>query len=69
MESREATAAALQAASGAAFIPPYNHGAVMCGQGTMALEFMDQVRTEGGQRQGLTDGARRRNMPLCWIYR
>ena len=44
MEARESMAAALQERNGAAFIPPYNHGAVICGQGTMALELMEQVR-------------------------
>lgn len=53
MEAREAAAAALQAASGAAFIPPYNHGAVICGQGTMALELMEQVRCQGAQLPGV----------------
>ena len=39
-------AADLQTKTGATYIPPYNHADVICGQGTMALEFMDQVRKE-----------------------
>ena len=35
--------ARIQAVSGAAAIPPYNHVDVMAGQGTLALEFMEQA--------------------------
>lgn len=44
MDAREATCAAKQAETGASFVPPYNHGDVMSGQGTIALEFLQQVR-------------------------
>lgn len=43
MDAREATCAAKQAETGATFVPPYNHGAVMSGQGTIGLEFLQQV--------------------------
>ena len=43
MEAREAAVVTLQRESGAVLIPPYNYGAVMCGQGTIALELLDQV--------------------------
>lgn len=32
----------VQERTGAAFVPPYNDGAVMSGQGTIALEFLEQ---------------------------
>ncbi|GBG80957.1 hypothetical protein CBR_g31514 [Chara braunii] len=41
--SRERTAEAIVSQTGATFIPPYNHGAVISGQGTVALELLDQV--------------------------
>lgn len=40
---REATAGRIQADTGATLIPPYNHGPVICGQGTIGAEFMAQV--------------------------
>ena len=43
MERREAAVAELQRESGATLIPPYNYGPVMCGQGTIALEMLQQV--------------------------
>ena len=42
-ESREATAEAAQERTGGTVIPPYDHPAVMAGQGTVALEFLEQV--------------------------
>jgi len=33
----------VQAATGATFIPPYNHPSIIAGQGTIALEFLEQV--------------------------
>lgn len=44
MDAREATVAEVQAATGAVFIPPYNDGAVISGQGTIALELLQQVK-------------------------
>lgn len=43
MEARESTAAEVQAQTGATFIPPYNYGPTICGQGTMTLEFLQQA--------------------------
>ena len=43
MEAREAACAALQRDTGATFIPPFNSAAVICGQGTIGLELMQQV--------------------------
>ncbi|PSC71128.1 serine racemase [Micractinium conductrix] len=43
IDAREAACAQVQAASGAAFVPPYNHRDVIAGQGTIALEFLQQV--------------------------
>jgi threonine dehydratase/serine racemase len=41
--AREATAAAVLAESGATMIPPYNHPDVIAGQGTAALELLEQA--------------------------
>lgn len=38
--------AVVQAATGAVLIPPYNDGAVISGQGTMALELLQQVASQ-----------------------
>ncbi len=43
LEAREATAAALLAETGGTLIPPYDHPDVIAGQGTAALELLDQV--------------------------
>ena len=43
LEAREAAAAQLVAATGAAFIHPYDNLLVMAGQGTAAAEFLGQV--------------------------
>ena len=40
---REATAGRIQRETGATLIPPYDHSHVICGQGTIGLEFMEQV--------------------------
>src|SRR5205807_1206934 len=37
------TAAAVLAETGATLIPPYNHADVIAGQGTVALEFLEQA--------------------------
>lgn len=42
MEAREAETKRIQDTTGAAFIPPFNHPHVICGQGTIALEFLEQ---------------------------
>jgi threonine dehydratase/serine racemase len=43
LAAREKTAAAVLAQTGAAFIHPYNNGDVIAGQGTVALELLEQV--------------------------
>src|SRR5579875_66587 len=43
LAAREATAATVLAETGAAFIPPYDHPDVIAGQGTVALELLEQV--------------------------
>lgn len=43
LADREATAARIQAETGATLIPPFNHPDVIAGQGTVALELLDQV--------------------------
>lgn len=40
---REATAQKVLAETGATFIPPYDHPDIILGQGTMGLEFQEQV--------------------------
>ena len=47
MDAREAGAAAVQARTGAVFVSPYNDAAVMAGQGTVALELLEQARANG----------------------
>ena len=42
-ENREALVAQLAAETGYQFIPPYNDERVMAGQGTVALEFLEQA--------------------------
>ena len=41
--SQGPAAGRIQASTGATLIPPYNYGPVICGQGTIGAEFMDQV--------------------------
>jgi threonine dehydratase len=43
LAARETTAAAVQAETGAVLIPPYNHADVIAGQGTLALELLEQA--------------------------
>ena len=43
MESREAVCAEIMARTETTFIPPYNYGPTICGQGTIALEFLEQA--------------------------
>ena len=43
IDAREAECARLQTETGAAFVHPYNDPKVMAGQGTIALEFLEQV--------------------------
>ncbi len=43
LAARETTAAAVRAETGAAMIPPYNHADVIAGQGTSALELLEQI--------------------------
>jgi threonine dehydratase len=47
MDAREATCAAIQAETGARFIHPYNYPPTICGQGTIALELLEQVTLPG----------------------
>ncbi len=43
LEARESTTERLREASGATFLHPYNHADVIAGQGTLALELMEQA--------------------------
>jgi threonine dehydratase len=43
LEAREADAARIVEQTGASFVHPYNDPVVMAGQGTVALEFLEQV--------------------------
>jgi threonine dehydratase len=43
LAARETTAAAVLAETGGTLIPPYNHPDVIAGQGTIALELLEQV--------------------------
>ncbi|KAG2439507.1 hypothetical protein HXX76_004861 [Chlamydomonas incerta] len=43
VDAREAKCAEVAAATGATLVPPYNYGPVIAGQGTIGLEFLDQV--------------------------
>jgi threonine dehydratase/serine racemase len=43
LTARETTAAAVLAETGATFVHPYNHPDVIAGQGTAALELLEQV--------------------------
>ncbi len=43
LAARETTAAAVVAETGATLIPPYNHPDVIAGQGTAALELLEQA--------------------------
>jgi threonine dehydratase/serine racemase len=67
LPAREATAAQVQARTGATLIPPYDHPHVIAGQGTTALELLDQAADldalvapigGGGLMAGLTITAR-----------
>ncbi len=42
LEARESTAARVIAETGGAMVPPYNHPNVIAGQGTIALELLDE---------------------------
>jgi threonine dehydratase len=44
LEAREVTAARILEETGATFIPPYDHPDIIAGQGTVALELIDQVK-------------------------
>jgi threonine dehydratase/serine racemase len=43
LEARETTAAAVLAETGGTLIPPYDHPDIIAGQGTVALELLDQI--------------------------
>lgn len=43
LEARETTVARIQGETGAVLIPPYNHADVIAGQGTVALELLEDV--------------------------
>lgn len=47
LQAREATAQAVIDRTGAIFIHPYNEPRVMAGQGTIALEVLEQARERG----------------------
>ncbi len=48
-EDREAIGAAIAARTGAALIPPYDHPDVIAGQGTLALELVEDARAAGAE--------------------
>lgn len=48
-EDREAIAGAVAARTGAALIPPYDHPDVIAGQGTLALELVEDARAAGSE--------------------
>ncbi len=67
LEARESTAAAVLAETGGVLIPPYDHPDVIAGQGSVALELLEQVPDldaivtpvgGGGLMAGLTIAAR-----------
>jgi threonine dehydratase/serine racemase len=43
LEAREATAARVVEETGGVFVPPYDHPDVIAGQGTIALELVEQI--------------------------
>src|SRR5438067_9328386 len=43
LSAREVTVAEVQAKTGAILIPPYNHADVIAGQGTVALEMLEEI--------------------------
>ena len=43
LTAREVTVAEVQARTGAVLIPPYNHADVIAGQGTVALEMLEEI--------------------------
>ena len=43
VEAREAACAKIQSETNASLLPPYNHPDVIAGQGTIGLEFLEQV--------------------------
>jgi threonine dehydratase/serine racemase len=43
LQARELTVAMVQERTGAILIPPYNHPDVMAGQGTIALEMLEEI--------------------------
>lgn len=50
---REAVAARVLKETGATFVPPYDHPDIMLGQGTLGLEFQEQVASAAGTGRGL----------------
>src|SRR5439155_10711300 len=44
-EDREAIASRLATERGLTLVPPYDHPLIMAGQGTAALEFLEEVKT------------------------
>lgn len=56
-DERQAVAARVEAETGARLVPPYDHPDIILGQGTMGLEFQDQVaELMEGTGDGLDDG-------------
>lgn len=67
MAAREATAAKVAGETGATFVPPYDYGPVIAGQGTIGLELLQQVPeldvvvvpvSGGGMLSGITLAAK-----------
>lgn len=76
-QSRAATAAGLVAETGGTMIPPYNHPAVMAGQGTIGLELVEQcpggleaivVPTSGGGMIAGIATAAAALLPGCRVF-
>lgn len=56
---REAVAARVMAETGATLVPPYDHPDIVLGQGTMGLEFQDQVAELMAADSGGQDGVKK----------
>ena len=76
LEARETQAAEVIKQTGATFIPPYDHPDIIAGQGTIALELMEQVERldavvapvgGGGLISGISIGAKGLN-PAIRIF-
>jgi serine racemase len=68
IEAREAGCAAVQAENpGATFIPPYNHPWVICGQGTIGIEFLQQMASFSNSPPATKTGASNSNNEISQL--